>query len=428
MMARRTFIDDPSGDGVVLVAAEVDADRFVVRVDGAGELPVLIELARSDGRLIARRTTMRCGTVDVSHDPVSALRALFEDDPHPGLLDHLIEQAARFSAGIVGQLSDHAAEQLLLSGHPALSVLAGAAALRVPSALPKDISEVFRRASLRDATEAAVPGGRSSRQLRDAVVASWTRDGVLRLRDVSMLAAGRTLGDSQLALVLSHDSPVEPWAVVTRRVADACSGVLARLGRANHASVLRQLVGHPSGLAHMRLIAAAGQAGVDTAGIRGGDRLDWLLRRCAEALERPVSGTPIGHLHGRRIGDSGRRVRVVTTKGEFSHVASRMSNCLATYGPTAMERGSSFAVVVSADGEPQQALEVRGGRVLQWAGPSNQMVPAAERRTVLEALSRPRAVDAPVHRPTAGQSTPDATPLHHGRDARIEVESAPRSA
>lgn len=425
-MSRRTLLDDPSGDAVVLVVVEADSDRFVVGADRASGPSTSVVLAVSEGRLTVTHATAVEAPMDVTHDPVGALRALFWGDPHPGLLDHVIDEASRFSARSIRHLNDGAAEQLLLSGHPALAGLVGEGVSRIPTALPGDVSAVLRCPTVREAVDAAAPTGRSSRQLRDAVVSSWTRGGVLRVRDVSMLRAGGSLGDAHLVSALEHETPVEPWAAVTRRVAEDCGRVLARLGRTNHAAVLRQLVADRSGLAHMRLIAAADRSGVDTTGIRGGDRLDWLLKRCAEALERPVPGVPIGHLNGRRIGDSGRRVRVVTTKTEFSHVASRMSNCLATYGPAAMKQGSSFAVIVGADGEPEQALEVRAGRVVQWAGPSNRTVSPDERRAVLEALN----VQRPTSLVTRGFVGRDEwrPATRCGRDARIDSDQIPKSA
>jgi hypothetical protein len=391
----RTLIDDPAcSDGLRDVRVTSGSTDLTIEVRRSGDGLARVRLDVESGRLVVMLDRADRPTRDLTCDPQWAVRSLFGDGPLPGLSAHLLDLAAEFSRKHVGELSTEPTSQLLLAGHPSLTAVLGKRSLGLPASLPLDESEMFKAPSVRSAVETLTVGRRPGRALLDAVAIAWAGTEVLRLRGVSMIRAGAALPDSQLTKVLEQVSEVEPWCTITAESARRCGAVFGRLGRSAHLQLMAEVVARRDGLGAMRLIAAADSTGLDLSGIRGNDRLDWLLTRAAEALERPLPGSPIGHLHGRRLDERGRRVRVVRSKAEFAHIASSMGNCLATYGPSATSSGSSIAVVVDEHGRPEQALEVKRGRVVQWAGPSNSAVPVEERQRVLRALTAATTVSS----------------------------------
>lgn len=384
---RRVLVDDRvTGPGVARVELELCDERAVATVilgDGAMRA---VSLERLDARIDVRLRVDEA-VCDVSAQPGNGIRSLFLSACLPEVSEYLVSALAGCTRAWFGELDANDELQLLLAAHPALVSLRHRSGFLLETAIPQSASKSLRSGSFAAAVGELLPGRRIGRGLLAAVAESMIGTGKLRLREVSIAAAGQRLTDQAIELVLLSRTPDAAASVIEPDTAAAAGRVLSKMSITSHRTVLVEVARDRLGLRALRTIAAAESQGLDISGIRGERQLRWLLDRCAEALAEPVGDSPLGSLNGRVLSPDGMRLRVVTSRQEFAHLGRAMSNCLATWGPASVARGCAIVAVVDGVGTPMQAIEVENGQVVQWEGPSRRAVPAASRELVKEALS-----------------------------------------
>jgi hypothetical protein len=380
------LVDDRvTGPGVARVELELCDERGVATVilgDGAMRA---VSLERVGAR-IEVRLRLDESVCDVSAQPGIGIRSLFLSACLPEVSDYLVAAFAGCTRAWFGELDANDEVQLLLAAHPALVALRNRSGFVLEAAIPQSASRSLRAGSFAAAVEDLLPGRRTGRGLLGAVARSMIGAGKLRLREVSIAAAGQRLTDQALEIVLLSRTPDASTSVVEPDTAAAAGRVLSRMSIASHRTVLAEVARDRFGLRALRTIAAAESRGLDISGVKGERQLRWLLDRCAEALAEPAMDSPLGSLNGRVLSPDGMRLRVVTSRQEFAHLGRAMSNCLATWGPASVARGCAIVAVVDGVGTPMQAIEVENGQVVQWEGPSRKVVPGSSRELVKDAL------------------------------------------
>lgn len=383
----RKLVDDRvTATGVKAVEMSADNTAAVLRVAmGDGSLR-MVRMERVGSR-IELRLHAEGVERDVSAQPAAGIRAIFLLASLPDVAEHATSEFARQSCSWLGEFDADDELQLLLAAHPTLATLRGRSAFTLASAIPEGVSAALRADTYAKAVHSLLPGRETGRSLLDAVAQSMVSSGHLRLREVSIAAAGQRLTDQDLQIVLQNSTRDAALSIIEPDTAAAASCVLSRLDRRAHRIVLVEAARERHGLRALRKIAAAGSQGhLDVTGVRGQQQLDWLLMRSAEALAEPAGAGPLANLNGKVLDSDGSRVRVVTSRQEFAHLGRTMSNCLATWGPASLLRGCVILAVVDATGSPRQAIEIAGDRVVQWEGPGRQAVPREERIAIGAAL------------------------------------------
>lgn len=316
----------------------------------------------------------------------------------------LVEWALDWLAGVVEdvRLAHLLPEQRVLClGHPLLLQLARTGS-DVPNAIPVGIRDVYAARTVADAVCALVGPEGSSAASRRAFADLLTASRGSAFRAVSVARAAVGLAPDDVATVLgAADVSLEGGLLVPPAAARASARRwLPVLGRRKWRDLLVACQGHERGVRVLRLLGALEPSMLD--GVDVADTA-WLHARVAEAVdflfEDAAPGD--GHLHGRPIPGTRLRVRVVSSGKEFRHLGKAMQNCLATYGPAAVQQGRRFLVLVDVAGAPRHALELDGNRVVQWQGPGNLPPARTDVPQVVHTLSR-NGIDIDIDNAVAG--------------------------